>query len=74
MSPFVVQISNSIGINPLISFGSIGIFSALTLFFLRETLNKQLPDRIEEVRKSILHHSPTYDEDTEKLEDKLLLK
>ncbi|EGR26970.1 major facilitator superfamily protein, putative [Ichthyophthirius multifiliis] len=51
LSSFALQFSEFIGLNPVIFFGGIGISSTLCGFGLKETLNCQMKDQIEELEK-----------------------
>ena len=42
LSPYVVQISQMINLDPLVCIGIIGVFSIKCFFFLRETFGKPL--------------------------------
>lgn len=47
--PFLVTFSkNVLMINPLITFGAVGLFGAISILPLRETLNTRLQDEIAE--------------------------
>lgn len=50
--PFIISLAKSLHLNPLLGLGIVGLIGVVSMIPLKETLNKILPDRIEEEQET----------------------